>query len=324
MEKARNRHGTNEVERSTDITKRKDQLSEIKRAKSPPRSRAISDFGFRIGAASRIGNRESAIVNLLALGILLLAVLSVSSIGTETGRDEPVPSFDEFLVIPEQNMFSSRRQASKDEARTEPRQRSVPTTAPADIEVIGIVKARDPLSSIAIIKDHGRHVPCRVGDTVGGMLITEIRTSEIFFETAAGTWIAKIQPGMTPSRLVVPEVRKPTSEPLLARISPAAGAGRRVSVDATAIKHLARTLPLVTDREGDQVKGLRLTQDVMGLREGDRVTSVGGQSLYTKYPKQKLLQITRKYRQYGNEMPEIPVVVERGQKKLELVLVPAS
>jgi hypothetical protein len=60
----------------------------------------------------------------------------------------------------------------------------------------------------------------------------------------------------------------------------------------------------------------------MGLREGDRVTHVAGQSLHTKHPKQKLLQITRKYRQYGRDMPEIPVVIERENKKLELVLVP--
>ena len=317
MQKARDRQGTNEVERNTGFAECQDR-------ESPPLRLGISAGRFRMGARMRIGNKESSTRNLLSLGILLV-ILSVSSFGMVADGDEPeIPAFDEFLVIPERNMFSSRRQASKNEAKTEPRQRSVPTTAPADIEVIGIVKARDPLSSIAIIKDHARHVPCRVGDTVGGMLITEIRTSEIFFETAAGTWIAKIQPGMTPSRLVMPEVQPPTSEPLLARTSLASGADRRVPINATAIKHLARTLPLVTHREDGRVKGLRLTEDIMGLREGDRVTAVGGQSLYTKYPKQKLLQITRKYRQYGKEMPEIPVVVERGQKELELVLVPAS
>jgi hypothetical protein len=85
---------------------------------------------------------------------------------------------------------------------------------------------------------------------------------------------------------------------------------------------LARELPLVRAVEDGRVAGLRLTQDVMGLREGDRVTHVAGQSLHTKRPKQKLLQITRKYRQYGREMPEIPVVVERDDRQMKLVLVP--
>ena len=286
----------------------------------------IADSGFWICHRVRIRNLPSTIINFVTVSLVVLAGVSVSSVGREAERDEQaVPSFDEFLVIPERNMFSSRRRASKKEEKAGAAHRSAPTTAPASIEVIGIVKTSDSLSSIAIIKDHGRDVPCRVGDTVGGMLITEIRTSEIFFETASGTRIAKIQPGLTPKGAVIPELRRrATAEPLpvLARL--ASGAGRRVPITVTQIRHLARTLPLVTHREEGRVRGLRLTQDIMGLREGDRVTAVGGQSLYTRYPKQKLLQITRKYRQYGREMPEIPLVVERDDQKLELVLVPIS
>jgi len=286
----------------------------------------IADLGLWIRHHMRLCSLPSAIINLGTVGLVVLAIVSVSSVGREVDRDEQeVPAFDEFLVIPERNMFSSRRQASRREEQTPVAHRFAATTAPATIEVIGIVKTSDSLSSIAIIKDHGRHVPCRVGDTVGGMLITEIRTSEIFFETASGTRIAKIQPGLMPDGVVIPEIRRrATAEPLPVLARSASGAGRRVPINVTQIRHLARTLPLVTHREEGRVKGLRLTQDVMGLREGDRVTAVGGQSLHTRYPKQKLLQMTRKYRQYGREIPEIPVVVERDDKKLELVLVPIS
>ena len=65
-----------------------------------------------------------------------------------------------------------------------------------------------------------------------------------------------------------------------------------------------------------------MTGDVMGLREGDCVVQVGGQSLCTQRPRQKLLQMTWKYRQSRQGMPEIPVVVERAEQKIELVLVP--
>lgn len=285
----------------------------------------ITDSGSWIGQHARTRRLSSAIIHLVTVGLVALAAVSVASVGREVDRDASnVPVFDEFLVIPERNMFSSRRQASKKGETTDAARRSAATAAPAGIEVIGIVKTSDPLSSIAIIKDHGRHVPCRVGDTVGGMLITEIRRSEVFLETATGIRIAKIRPGLMPGRVVLPEIRRAAAESLSVLAGSAFGAGRRVPINVTQIQHLARTLPLVTHREEGRVRGLRLTRDIMGLREGDRVTAVGGQSLHTRYPKQKLLQITQKYRQYGREMPEIPLVVERDDKKLELILVPIS
>ncbi|UCD48745.1 MAG: hypothetical protein JSW27_14570 [Phycisphaerales bacterium] len=252
--------------------------------------------------------------------IVGLALLVVSLVGQGLGQDEEeVPAFDEYLIISERNMFNSRRQASRAGQKNT---RKPPVAVPEGIEVIGIVKTSDVLSSVVIVKDHGRHVPCRVGDRIGDMVITEIRTSEVFFESPEGTQIAKIQPGVLSDRLTAPRRHRPTPEPAPARVAVAARSGRRVPIQASQIRHLARELPLVTDVEDGRVTGLRLTQDIMGLREGDRVTHVAGQSLHTKSPKQKLLQITRKYRQYGRDMPEIPVVVERDNRKMELVLVP--
>jgi len=261
-------------------------------------------------------------VNFRGMVIVGLALLAVSLVGQGLGQEEEeVPAFDEYLIIAERNMFSSSRQASRAGQNT--RTPAVtPITVPEGIEVIGIVKTSDALSSVVIVKDHGRHVPCRVGDRIGDMVITEIRPSEIFFESPEGTRIAKIQPGVPSDRLRVPRYQRPAPEPAPAQVTVASRFGRRVPIHANQIKHLARALPLVKDVEDGRVTGLRLTQDVMGLREGDRVTHVAGQSLHTKYPKQKLLQITRKYRQYGREMPEIPVVVERDNRKVRLVLVP--
>lgn len=256
--------------------------------------------------------------------IVGLAILAVSLVGQGLSGEEKVPAFREYLIIPERNMFSSRRQASKKVQKIEREPRVATTTVPEGIEVIGIVKTGDALSSIAIIKDHGRHVPCRVGDRVGGMVITDIRTSEIFFESAEGTRIAKIQPGKASDRPSMPKRQRAVPEPVPTRVAVASLSGRRVPIRAREVRHLASQLPLVTHVEDGRVRGLRLTQDAMGLREGDRVTHVGGQSLHTKYAKQKLLQMTRKYRQYGKEMPEIPVVVERDSRKLELVLVPTG
>jgi hypothetical protein len=306
MEKANDRQGTNEVTRNDYFLTHGGQV----------------EFGRDV--RRRVYRPRPPARRFLPLGLILLVIVLASVAGTAIGGDEPeVPAFEEFLVIPQRNMFSSRRCESGKSSRHAPERSSAPTTAPVGIEVIGIVKTDDRLSSIAIIKDHGRHIPCRVGDRVGDMLITEIRSSEIFFETEAGTRIARLQPGVMSDR-VRPEVPRTRNRPTPVLAKAQSSAGRRVPINAMQIRHLAQALPLVTHREAGQVKGLRLTRDIMGLHKGDRVTAVGGQSLHTKYPKQKLLQITRKYRQYQRNVPEIPVVVERGDEKLKLVLVPTS
>jgi hypothetical protein len=102
----------------------------------------------------------------------------------------------------------------------------------------------------------------------------------------------------------------------------AVGGRFRVPVGAAEIRYLALSLPVARCVENGHVRGLRLTGDVMGLREGDRVIEVAGQSLCTQRPRQKLLQMAWKYRQSREAMPEIPVVVQRADQRLELVLVP--
>jgi type II secretory pathway component PulC len=309
-EKATNRQGTNEVGQNA-----ASYGVAVDRQNGPDRS-ILAQTPYACACSG---------VNLKAIAVAILVIVAVSCIGQELGQDEEqVLAFDEYLIIPERNMFSSRRQASGAVQKVKRKPRVAATTVPEGIEVIGIVKTSDALVSIVIIKDHGRHVPCRVGDRVGGMVITDIRTSEIFFESPEGTRIAKIQPGKASDRPSMPKHQRAVPGPVPTRVAVASLSGRRVPIRAREVRHLASQLPLVTHVEDGRVRGLRLTQDIMGLREGDRVTHVGGQSLHTKYAKQKLLQITRKYRQYGKEMPEIPVVVERDNRKLELVLVPTS
>ena len=251
-----------------------------------------------------------------------------SSIGTPADSSEAeVPAFNEFLVIPQRNIFRSQNRVDAGARAARGQEELAPAAALASIEVIGIIKTADPLSSMVIVIDNGRHVPCRVGDRVAGMLITEIRASEVFFETADGTRIVRIQSCKAPDsgldsgrRLVDSGMRTRPPATIVQRRS--AGGGFRVSVGAADIHYLVRRLPLAKHVENGRVRGLRLTGDVMGLREGDCVIQVGGQSLCTRRPRQKLLQMTWKYRQSGGEVPEIPVVVERAEQRIELVLVP--
>ena len=91
-------------------------------------------------------------------------------------------------------------------------------------------------------------------------------------------------------------------------------------IKAAEIPRLVKSAAQVVDTRADAARGLRLTRDFLGLKAGDRVTHVGGQSLCTGHSRQKLWQIASKYRTYGRKMPEIPILVERGGTELEFVL----
>jgi hypothetical protein len=325
-EKASDRQGTNEVQRSTirngvAVARQTGASQTTLMQRTAARSPCATP---RLQTKDGSGARRSR-AHPKTLAILVLGVLALFSVGAEKGETgSEVPAFGEFLVIPERNMFSSRRGVGRNGAETGQEWRSATPATPTSIEVVGIVKTNGPQSSIAVMTDQGRYLLGRVGDTVGGMLITDIRTSKVFFETPEGTRIVQLQPGMIRGGVVMPEAPGTPPDLLPARGRLASSAGRRLPLDAADIRGLARRLPLVTHVDGGEVKGLRLTRDIMGLKEGDRLTQVGGQSLCTRRPKQRLWQIASKYRQYGKEMPEIPVVVERDDGTLEFVLVPPS
>jgi len=255
------------------------------------------------------------------VGIVLVGALSASYGDTEA-RTHPqdVPGFREYRVIFEKNMFKPRRGADQREERARQDQKSVAAAEPTDIKVVGIVKMDDSLSSIAIIEADGRHRLCRIGDVVGTMVVRDIRRDGIVFETPGGRWIAEIEPGATGRRSVMPQAERAIADAASTRRNRMSLARSRLRIKAAEIPHLVRSAGLVADARGGAGKGLRLTKNFMGLREGDRVTHVGRQSLGTDRPGQKLWQIARKYSGYGKDMPEIPIIVERGGLELEFVL----
>lgn len=265
-------------------------------------------------------------MNPKTIGVIIVSLISVVSVGTEmrtSSRD--LPSFEEYRVILERNMFSPRRGIDERKGeKAEQEQQQAEAAARASIKVVGIVRLDNSLSSIAILEEDGKHRMCRVGDTVGGMMILDIRSQEIVFNSPGGKWVAEIQPG-TPSYRAVPrQADAATADEIGAGHAASGLVGRRVPIPKAHVPRLARSVKFVADEEGGAIKGLRLTEDFMGLKEGDRVTYVGRQSLRTSHPRQKLWQIAKKYGSCHEEMPEIQVVIERGGRELEFVLCPYS
>jgi len=255
---------------------------------------------------------------------VLRIVFSLSaSVFLVTGAIQAGPpdraDFEKYRVIVERNMFAPHR-ATESKPDTAAQIANEPDRP--DIRVVGIVRMSDPYSSIAIIANGGRHRLCRVGDSIGPMILRSIREQDIVFETPSGHWLAEIEPGA----IVYPPGTMPQFDPTVPGFVAApqqsgSGARRRLPVRAVEIRQLARA-GLVVYRENGAVRGLQLTRDALGLKQGDRVTHVDGQALCTRRPRQKLWQIVRKHSASKERGAEIHVVVERNDRTLEFLVTP--
>lgn len=253
---------------------------------------------------------------------LLCATLVLSLLAARTGADAPGDTeFQRFRVIGEKNIFARHRRADKQ--AESPSDLSASAAAGADIHLIGIVRTSDPLASIAIIEADGRHKLCRVGDRVGTLILRSIRDHDIVFETPGGHWLAEIEPGSAPPPSAVPHLPSPPEGFVQATRPFGADPRPRLPVRVADVKRLARA-GLVAYRENGQVKGLQLTHDTMGLKQGDRLTHVAGQALSNRSPRQKLWQIVRKHAATRRRPAEINVVVERDRRKMEFLVTPVG
>ncbi len=220
--------------------------------------------------------------------------------------------FERFRTIAEKNIFA-RPPAAGEEAEASPEQ--PPSVASAEIKLIGIVRMRDPRSSIAIIEAGGRHRLCRVGDHIGTMVLRSIRDQEIVFETPEGPWVAQIE--LDALRLAPSPARR--ADPASAcrvKSKPVPASCRQLPIRMIDVQQLAQA-GLVPYTQDGNVKGLELTRDIIGLRKGDRVTHVDGQALSAKRPRQKLWQIVKKHSVGRIPVPGIHVIVEREHRMVE-------
>lgn len=250
-----------------------------------------------------------------SLSVSLFLVTSTTQAGSPDRAD-----FEKYQVIAEKNMFA-RHRATEGKPDT-PTQVADDPGRP-NVRVVGIVRMSDPYSSIAIIAESGRHRLCRVGDSIGPMILRSIRDHDIVFETPSGHWLAEIEPGTLVYPGAVPQFAPTVPGFVAAPQQSACGVQRRLPVRAVEVKQLARA-GLVTYSENGAVRGLELTRDAFGLKAGDRVTHVDGQSLCTRRPKQKLWQIVRKHTASKEHTAEIHVVVERNNRTLEFLVAPVG
>lgn len=259
--------------------------------------------------------RRSVLRVVFSLGASLFLVTPATRAGSSERAD-----FEKYRVIIERNMFAPHR-ATESKPGTAAQVPDDP--GHPDVHVVGIVRMNDPYSSIAIIANGGRHRLCRVGDSIGPMILRSIRDQDIVFETPSGHWLAEIEPGAIVYPGAVPQFDPTVPGFVAAPPQPGSGRQKRLPVRAVEVKQLARA-GLVTYSENGAVRGLELTRDAFGLKAGDRVTHVDGQSLCTRRPKQKLWQIVRKHSASKERGAEIHVVVERNNRTLEFLVAPTG
>ncbi len=265
-------------------------------------------------------------MNSKTMGVVLISVISAISMGTQARTSRPDGSgFEAYRIIIQKNMFSPSRGIEQRKGQeVESARQEAEVAARSRIKVVGIIARDDPFSSIAIIEDNGRHRTCRIGDTVGPMMILDIGRQQIVFTSSGGTWVAEIEPGDPDRRTVGPQTDTTTAHEVGSQPMESGFSGRRVPIHRAQVPRLVRGAKFVADVKNGRIRGLRLTEDFMGLKEGDLVTFVGRQSLSTRYPRQKLWQMGRKYSSCREAMPEIQIVVERDNRELEFVLCPHS
>ncbi|MDI6450611.1 hypothetical protein [Anaerobaca lacustris] len=274
---------------------------------------SITGWGVSCGRQKSHATFKTALSRRIVLFCLVFVSVATTRIEAGAGDDA---GFERFRVIVEKNMFA--RPHGRDGKAAQPPESSS-TANPEEVKLVGIVRMRNPLSSIAIIEKGGRHRLCRVGDRVGTLVLRSIRDHDIVFESPAGLWLAEIEPGTAQHRR--PAVRRPPDSTDLVRATDPSAPPyrRRLPVRAVDVKQLAEA-GLIAYAEDGVVKGLELTRNTMGLKKGDRVTHVDGQSLCAKRPRQKLWQIVRKRSVSRMPPSEIRVVIERDRRTLELLV----
>jgi type II secretory pathway component PulC len=281
-----------------------------------------SQTGVRPTVCTRRRSRSSRPPHLARNAFLFgtLALFMMVTARTEANAPRNA-GFERFRVIAEKNIFGRHRRAEKQtEARSDPTERAA---VRPDVHLIGIVRTSDPLVSIAIIETDGRQRLCRVGDQIGTLILRSIRDHDIVFETPGGHWLAEIEPGTPLHPDPVPR-RPSTPAGFVEAMRPSGADPRpRLPIRAADVKRLARA-GLVACRENGVVKGVELTHDAMGLKQGDRLTHVAGQALSSRRPRQKLWQIVRKHAATRQRPAGIHVVVERNRRKIEFLLTPVG
>ena len=257
------------------------------------------------------------------LSLVLAGLISIVCLGAPAVTPKTV-GFEAYEIIGRQNVFSSQRGLPPAQEPPAPEAPVPDLGMRVSINVVGIVKTASSETTFAIIEENGRHRMCRIGETVCGMLILDIDAEEVIFEDPGGPWGKRIQPPVPGGGIPAPRLAPAPVETVVARGDASTLSGRRLPIRAASVPTVVRRIGLVTDVRDGATRGLRLTEDFMGLREGDCITFVGSQSLRTEHPRQKLWQIARKYGACHGPLPDIPVVVERDNREMEFVLHPFS
>jgi general secretion pathway protein C len=159
------------------------------------------------------------------------------------------------------------------------------SSAPADLAAVGVVVARSPESSVAILRSGGRTRVVSVGDAVfGGRLLAVSRhqVSLVFEGERVDLWVRSTErgPALPAPRFAEAAPAPPVSEDPPVRVMKREEVQRRLGVEMNRILAETAIRPVT---ENGRVVGVRLTRIAQssllteaGLRAGDVLTNING------------------------------------------------
>lgn len=189
--------------------------------------------------------------------------------------------------------------------------------APPDLKAVGVVVARRPEASVAILHSAGRSRVVAVGETAFGGRVAEITGSGVLMEFEGVKSLLRL--ASAPAALAqAPPPPPPLAEPAAGELTmDRRDLERRLSLETSRI--LAETA-LVPVQNGSQVDGFAITRmpegtllSDAGLKPGDIVTEINGTAI------DSLATLISLWPRLQNETT-VRAVVMRGGRPLTLTL----
>ncbi len=247
---------------------------------------------------------------------------AVSGDERASDRTEPLPNARQnmdYSVLVDSNIFGATSPSDRSADSSMPSSaNAMPSAEALGLRLVGVV-AGGPTTSRAIIEDANTRIasPYKIGDTVASATIGAIESDRILLTHNGRTKVlflhaARVPKG--PAESVVSDAADVSTPPSLAAAKPPSPPSARLGY----VEDLFRTATIEPYIKDGHVQGLRISgleqgplAAAVGLRNGDIVQTVNGQSLDSK---QKAFQVLQKAR----TQPAISIQLLRNGKARDL------
>jgi general secretion pathway protein C len=256
----------------------------------------------------------------IGVGLKPKAVSGDESIDDGLTLEAKPPVQVDYSAIVENDIFAGPRQESRPDVAVPEKvvAEVMPSAEELGLKLVGVI-AGGPVASRAIIEDTATKMasPYKIGSMVGSATIESIEPERVVLLHGGRRLALVLQTGTaaTNPNPAGPSQAPPMPEPKVTRVEPQAPTSSTRLGYVEELFREATIKPYVKDgkTEGLEITGLEQTPlaKLFGLRNGDVVRTVNGQSLSSK---QKAFQVLKKAR----TQPKISLELLRQGKTKEL------